>query len=50
MCSMAVYAGQRVYAGQVIGYVGNTGYSFGNHLHFEVYKNGTRVNPYSYIT
>ena len=50
MCSMAVYAGQYVEAGQVIGYVGNTGYSFGNHLHFEVYQNGTRINPYPFIT
>lgn len=50
MCSMAVYAGQYVEAGQVIGYVGNTGYSFGNHLHFEVYQNGSRINPYPFIT
>ncbi|MBE6731892.1 MAG: hypothetical protein E7564_09405 [Ruminococcaceae bacterium] len=50
MCSMAVYSGQYVKKGQIIGYVGNTGYSFGNHLHFEVYQNGTRVNPYPYVT
>lgn len=49
MSSMAVSPGEWVSKGQVIGYVGNTGYSFGNHLHFEVYKNGSRVNPEPYL-
>lgn len=35
----------RVSAGQVLGYIGTTGNSSGNHLHIEVYKNGTRVDP-----
>lgn len=43
--SLAVSAGDYVEKGQVIAYVGNTGNSFGNHLHFEVYENGTRVDP-----
>lgn len=43
--SLAVSAGQYVEAGQTIGYVGSTGESFGNHLHFEVYQNGTRTDP-----
>lgn len=43
--SLAVSNGQYVEAGQVIAYVGSTGNSTGNHLHFEVYENGTRVDP-----
>lgn len=40
----SVYAGQGVSQGQIIGYVGNTGYSFGNHCHFEMYYNGVRFS------
>lgn len=47
--SLAVSAGQYVEQGQVIGYVGSTGESFGNHLHFEVYVNGSRTDPRPYL-
>ncbi len=47
MSRIAVSPGNRVRAGQVIGYVGSTGLSTGPHLHYELYRNGAKVDPMS---
>ena len=44
------YVGKKVNKGEPIGFMGNTGYSFGAHLHFEVFdKDGNKINPTPYI-
>lgn len=50
MSSYAVSVNQRVSAGQLIGYVGSTGVSTGNHLHFGIYEDNKSVNPTRYVS
>ena len=45
-----IRAGQRVTRGQVVAYVGSTGASTGPHLHYEIWRNGERINPNSIRT
>jgi len=46
-----VKVGDRVEKGQILGYMGNTGYSFGAHLHFEVRDNNNNaINPTKYVS
>lgn len=45
LSKFAIKRGEHVSQGQIIGYVGSTGYSTGPHLHFEMIKNGYKINP-----
>nr|WP_238345320.1 M23 family metallopeptidase [Actinopolymorpha cephalotaxi] len=49
MSRYAVSNGERVSRGEVVGYVGTTGYSTGCHLHFMVYRNGSTTNPMNWL-
>lgn len=49
MLTITVSVGQTVNQGDIIGYVGCTGYSTGTHLHFEIKQNGTQVDPMPYL-
>ncbi len=44
-----VSTGDEVKRGQIIGYMGSTGWSTGPHLHFEIWDSSSRVNPMSYL-
>ena len=50
MSSIAISYGDYVVKGQLLGYVGSTGYATGNHLHFEVRSNGYYLNPLDYVS
>ena len=49
MSEILVRTGQRVRRGDIIGRVGSTGRSTGPHLHYEVFRDGRRVNPWKYL-
>ncbi len=49
MSGFAVTAGQSVSRGQIIGYIGHTGRTTGNHVHYEVRIHNTPVNPHKYL-
>ena len=50
MSSIAVSNGQTVSQGETIGYVGSTGVSTGPHCHYEVWKDGSRIDPEQFYT
>ncbi len=50
LSKIVVRTGQQIDIGQQIGNVGSTGRSTGPHLHYEVHKNGQRINPENFLT
>ena len=50
MSSTVVSVGDEVKQGQTIGYIGCTGYAYGNHCHFEVRVNGQHTDPLNYVS
>jgi murein DD-endopeptidase MepM/ murein hydrolase activator NlpD len=49
LSKVSVSVGQKVKRGDVIGYTGNTGLSKGPHLHYEIEKNGQKINPIDFF-
>lgn len=49
LSKIRVKKNQKVKAGQLIGDIGSTGHSTGNHLHYEVHRNGKAINPKNYL-
>ena len=49
LSTIAVFAGEHVTRGQVVGYVGQSGRATGPHLHYEVRVHNVPVNPHKYL-
>ena len=49
LSAFSTHVGERVERGEVVGYVGSTGYSTGCHLHFMVFENGATVDPLRWL-
>ena len=49
LSEILVRPGQKVQRGEMIGKMGSTGRSTGSHLHYEVFRDGRRVNPWKYL-
>ena len=50
MSKIEVRRGNKVKRGDLIGYVGNTGRSVAPHLHYEIVKDGRKINPINFYT
>lgn len=50
LSKITVKEGQKVTVGEVVGEAGSTGRSTGTHLHYEVVKNGERIDPSTYLS
>jgi len=49
MSNFAVKAGQKVKRRDIIGYIGQTGKAVGPHVHYEVFKDGKRIDPRNFL-